>query len=164
MRILLYIVATLVAYGAYTLGAPQPLGELRGADCVSGLDYDQQYRESARERALELVREMQRNRQLIYGFGNRFAGNWYGLQWNIVNVANYFLGTTIAEPEFTAAHATHAGGAIKELSLKFYVLSALPLDKCVVQRLIPQTDADGLTAARKKLDLLAAMLERGQGQ
>ncbi len=159
MRIVLFAAASIFAYGAYTLGAPQPLAELRGTDCVAGFDYGQRYRELVHENALKTVREMRRNRQFIYGFENRFAGNWYGLKWNIVNVANYFLGTTIAEPEFTAAHKTHAGNAIKELALARDVATALRLNRCDAHRLVPQTSADSLAAASNKLDFLAAKLE-----
>jgi hypothetical protein len=161
VRTILFVVAAIVAYGAYTLGAPRPLPEARGADCVAWPDYGSQHREFVRETALDMVREMQRRRQLIYGFGNRFAGKWYGLQWNAVNAANYFLGASIAEPEFTVAHKAHAGNAVNESFLVGYVATALRLNRCDAQRLIPQAGADSFAEASAKLDILAAKLSVG---
>lgn len=158
MRVILTASLILLMCGAYWLGAAQSPILLQDDACRLVKQFGADFRRATVEAARLNVEDLYDRRRSIYGFGNRFSANWYGLRVNAIGLVNWLAGTRFALPKFTAEHMAHAQAGSLEFELVYDLARAFDVSPCETQHLVPRSSADELSVATKKLSYLRGRL------
>lgn len=157
MKLAVLLVLPAACAAAFVATMPEGRGQWR--ECQAPPISDPQWASGARDSAIAAVERLFAERGEIYGFGRRAERHAQNLLFSLQNVgAAIGIGDGSWTSAPTPSYLAGTGARVEELGLVFTVRDALQIPDCLAADQVPDSNADSLAEATRKLERLRGLL------